>query len=247
MAKPQNIKGKKAESAKVHEKNQQKEVSPPEDELKVDSSEGESESDREKSEDDSDSESDVELSDESDEEDEEEEEEIKGLQDVNKHVIIKPSRTIPKSKKDQAKKGVIYLGRIPDGFYEEEMKKYFSQFGDITRVKLSRNRKTGKSKHYGFIEFDNQAVAKIASETMNNYLLYGHLIKCYVVEDSSKYDMIFSDNKFKIIPWKSISRVRNDKPKLQDHWDKLTSKFNKNKQTRQKLLQQKGISLEYLS
>ena len=37
--------------------------------------------------------------------------------------------------------GAIYLGQIPHGFYENEMKGYFSQFGKITRLKLFRSRK----------------------------------------------------------------------------------------------------------
>lgn len=40
-------------------------------------------------------------------------------------------------------RGVLYLGRIPHGFYEDEMKAYFSQFGDVTRLRLARNRKVG--------------------------------------------------------------------------------------------------------
>lgn len=36
--------------------------------------------------------------------------------------------------------GVIYLGRIPHGFYEDEMRSYFEQFGEVTRLRLSRNR-----------------------------------------------------------------------------------------------------------
>lgn len=40
----------------------------------------------------------------------------------------------------QAKTGTIYLGRIPHGFHEEEMKSYFSQFGEISRLRLSRNK-----------------------------------------------------------------------------------------------------------
>jgi nucleolar protein 15 len=37
--------------------------------------------------------------------------------------------------------GVIYLGRIPHGFYEEQMQSYFDQFGTITKLKLYRNKK----------------------------------------------------------------------------------------------------------
>ena len=42
-----------------------------------------------------------------------------------------------------SEKGTLYLGRIPHGFYEEEMKEYFSQFGDVTQLRLARNRKVG--------------------------------------------------------------------------------------------------------
>lgn len=38
-------------------------------------------------------------------------------------------------------RGVISLGRIPHGFYEDEMKRYFSQFGTVTRLKLYRSKK----------------------------------------------------------------------------------------------------------
>lgn len=191
--------------------------------------------------------SDVELSEESDEEDNEEQEneEIKGLQDSRKHVIIKPSKKVDISK-TKDKKGIIYLGRIPNEFEEPEMQKYFEQFGPITRLKLSRNKKSGKSKHYGFIEFSNKEVAKIASETMNNYLIFGHLLKCYLVEDSSKSDLIFSNSKFKIIPWKSISRHRNDKPKSLQHLEKLNHKFEQAKIKRAAKLNAKGINTNYL-
>ena len=37
---------------------------------------------------------------------------------------------------------------------------------------------TGKSKGYGFIEFEHAEVAKVAAETMNNYLMYEKLFKC---------------------------------------------------------------------
>jgi nucleolar protein 15 len=38
-------------------------------------------------------------------------------------------------------RGVIYIGRIPHGFYEEQMRGFFEQFGEITRLRLSRNKK----------------------------------------------------------------------------------------------------------
>lgn len=36
-------------------------------------------------------------------------------------------------------------------------------------------------KGYGFIEFENDEVAKIAAETMNDYLMFNKLLKCHVI------------------------------------------------------------------
>ncbi|KAK8461769.1 hypothetical protein SEVIR_1G090500v4 [Setaria viridis] len=54
---------------------------------------------------------------------------------------------------------VVYIGHIPHGFYEDQMQGFFKQFGDIKRLRIARNRKTGKSKHYGFIEFESPLVS----------------------------------------------------------------------------------------
>lgn len=83
----------------------------------------------------------------------------------------------------QKKRGVIYIGRLPQHFQEKEAKKYFRQFGDITRMRIARNKTTGRMKHYGFIEFKEEEPAKVAAETMNNYLIMGHLMKVEVVEN----------------------------------------------------------------
>jgi RNA recognition motif-containing protein len=79
------------------------------------------------------------------------------------------------------KSAVIYIGRIPYGFFESEMRSYFSQFGEVLRLRLSRNKLTGKSKHYAFIEFAHPEVADIVSETHNNMLMCDRLIKCSIV------------------------------------------------------------------
>ncbi len=37
--------------------------------------------------------------------------------------------------------GIVYVGHIPHGFYEKEMEGFFSQFGEVKRIKVSRNKK----------------------------------------------------------------------------------------------------------
>ncbi len=50
------------------------------------------------------------------------------------------------SKEESLKRGVVYIGHIPIGFAEPQMRKFFNQFGRVTRLRLARSGKTGKSK-----------------------------------------------------------------------------------------------------
>ncbi|VEU23236.1 DEKNAAC104358 [Brettanomyces naardenensis] len=166
---------------------------------------------------------------------------------VNIHTINKPKLQSKKQKGSKnEKKGVIYVGRIPHGFYEAELRKYFSQFGEITRLRLSRNKKTGQSKHYAFIEFSSNEVAKIAAETMNNYLLFSHLLRCSVIPPEKIHDELFNgaNTKFKPLPWVKISQRENDKPKTRDHWKALEKKAENSLKEKQKKLTDAGIDFD---
>jgi nucleolar protein 15 len=111
--------------------------------------------------------------------------------------------------------GVIFLSHIPHGFYEDQMRAYFSQFGEITRLRMARNRTTGASKHYAYIEFRHLAVAKIVAETMHNYLIFGRLLKCQLVEPEALHPEVFkgANRKFKVIPWQKISKAQHNAEK----------------------------------
>uniref|UniRef100_A0A8C8DR17 RRM domain-containing protein n=1 Tax=Oryzias sinensis TaxID=183150 RepID=A0A8C8DR17_9TELE len=74
--------------------------------------------------------------------------------------------------------GVVYVGHLPLGLFEPQLKSYFEQFGSVQRLRLSRSKKTGGSKGFAFVEFECEEVAKIVAETMNNYLMGEKLIKC---------------------------------------------------------------------
>lgn len=73
---------------------------------------------------------------------------------------------------------VIKLNNIPHGFYEQQMQKYFSQFGTVKNVLVIRSNKTHKSRGFGFVEFELPQVARSAAEAMHNYLLFNHVLKC---------------------------------------------------------------------
>ncbi|KAK8887646.1 hypothetical protein M9Y10_038699 [Tritrichomonas musculus] len=88
---------------------------------------------------------------------------------------------------------IIYIGHLPDDFEEKQMKKFFSEFGKVVNLQLSRSKKTGNSKHYGWVEFETTDIAKITAKAMNNYLLYNNNLVCEVVPKSKVHPMLFKN------------------------------------------------------
>lgn len=39
----------------------------------------------------------------------------------------------------QKDRGVLYVGRLPDDFHDEQLRSFFSQFGKVTRVRMSKS------------------------------------------------------------------------------------------------------------
>jgi nucleolar protein 15 len=156
---------------------------------------------------------------------------------------------LPKAKKVKAQKkvekGVVYLGRIPHGFYEEEMTGYFSQFGNVTRLRLSRNKKTGKSKHYAFIEFESLEVAKIVAETMDNYLLSNHVLKCSVVEKVHEDLFKGAGKKFKKIPQNKLQRLRRDKERTKEEQEVYEKGLLEKDEKKRQELKELGIDYDF--
>ncbi|CAN3376399.1 hypothetical protein DIURU_004293 [Diutina rugosa] len=156
---------------------------------------------------------------------------------VNKAII----GASDKKKKTGAKRGILYIGRIPHGFYEKEMKKYFAQFGDIVNVCVARN-KSGKSKHFGFIEFADYDTAVVAQETMNNYLLFGHQLQVAFVTD--KVDDLFTrPQKYHhvAVPMREKSQKKHDGKRPAHKVEKLEHKHAERKQQKALELKAKGI------
>ncbi|KAK9450447.1 uncharacterized protein V1518DRAFT_413867 [Limtongia smithiae] len=163
--------------------------------------------------------------------------------ETEKTIKTKISKKRAKNATTEDTPGVLYIGRIPHGFYETQMRSYFSQFGDITRLRLSRNKHTGKSKHYAFIEFASEEVAQIVAETMNNYLLFGHLLKVSVVPPEKVHAKLFvgADKKFKQIPGAKLAKHRHDKKRTIDDLKKLVDREEKRRKTKQDKLAELGI------
>jgi nucleolar protein 15 len=108
----------------------------------------------------------------------------------------------------KAERGVVYIGRLPKDFFEPDLHKFFSQFGDITRLRLSRSKKNAHSKGYAYIEFELREVAEIVAKEMNNYFIQSQQIKVDFMPNEKVPEGLF---KFCQTHMKDTSNVRREK------------------------------------
>lgn len=123
------------------------------------------------------------------------------------------------------------------------MHEYFSQFGTVTRLRLSRNRRTGKSKHYGWVEFASKEVAEIVAETMHGYLIHPHRLVCEVVEVNENV-WKGANAVFKRIPWARINRERLEAKRTKGKWEELVRKDDERNMRRAEKIKELGIDYE---
>ncbi|XP_043103994.1 MKI67 FHA domain-interacting nucleolar phosphoprotein [Puntigrus tetrazona] len=141
--------------------------------------------------------------------------------------------------------GVLYVGHLPRGLFEPQLKSYFQQFGKVTRIRVSRSKKTGRSKGYGFVEFECDEVAKIVAETMNNYLIGERLIKCQVMPPEKVHEKLFLGSKLGFKRPKQPAVTRYNKKHAEEDQKKVASKLLSKESKLRKRLAAKGIDYDF--
>lgn len=165
----------------------------------------------------------------------------------SKHTVIRKilpeAAAAPASLDTAPPKNIIYVGRLPHGFQEKELRQYFSQFGEILNLRLSRNKKTGRSKHYAFIEFKHALSAQAAAETMNNYLLFGHLLRCMVLAGHHPSIFKYANKRFVEVSLQQRSRMKHDRKKSRHEWDVLQKLHDHRKMQKLQKLKELGFEV----
>ncbi|KTF87641.1 hypothetical protein cypCar_00020341 [Cyprinus carpio] len=141
--------------------------------------------------------------------------------------------------------GVLYVGHLPRGLFERQLKSYFQQFGKVTRIRVSRSKKTGRSKGYGFVEFECDEVAKIVAETMNNYLIGERLIKCHVMPPEKVHEKLFVGSRLVFKKPMQPAVVRYNKQHGEEDLKKLGAKLLSKESKLRKRLAAKGIDYDF--
>uniref|UniRef100_A0A061QJ77 Nucleolar protein 15 n=1 Tax=Tetraselmis sp. GSL018 TaxID=582737 RepID=A0A061QJ77_9CHLO len=153
------------------------------------------------------------------------------------------------SSSDSEDSSVVYIGHIPHGFYEKELKGFFSQFGDVERWRVSRNKRTGRSKGYAFVKFEHPEVAKIAAEAMDGYHMFKQSLKCQVMKKRDVHPELFnkSNKVLEMKPWRKIEAEQHNKQRTPEQAQQRNLRAIKRDKRRLQQIQSAGLDFEYES
>lgn len=71
----------------------------------------------------------------------------------------------------------IYVGNLPYKTVKEDLQDAFEQFGEVESVDIIVDRRSGRSRGYGFVSMPNEGEAKAAVETLNGSELDGRNLR----------------------------------------------------------------------
>ncbi|MDO8623584.1 MAG: RNA-binding protein [archaeon] len=71
----------------------------------------------------------------------------------------------------------VYVGNLPFTVGQEELKKLFSKFGEITEATVISDKFSGRSKGFGFVTFAKKEDAEKAVAEMNEKDVEGRALK----------------------------------------------------------------------
>ncbi|XP_052218624.1 RNA-binding motif protein, X-linked 2-like isoform X2 [Dreissena polymorpha] len=108
---------------------------------------------------------------------------VKNLQKLNQREL-ELGLTNKKSWHDQYKDSAwIFVGGLPYDLTEGDTICVFSQYGEIVNINLVRDKKTGKSKGFCFICFEDQRSTVLTVDNLNGIKLLGRTIRVDHVEE----------------------------------------------------------------
>jgi cold-inducible RNA-binding protein len=71
----------------------------------------------------------------------------------------------------------LYIGNLPYSVNDSQLEEMFSEFGKITSAVVITDRQSGRSKGFGFVEFETDAEAAAALAGMDGKEIDGRALK----------------------------------------------------------------------
>lgn len=76
----------------------------------------------------------------------------------------------------------LYVGNLPYTTTEDDLRQMFAAHGDVTRAVVIKDRETGRSKGFGFVDMSNDTQGQAAIEALNGADMKGRPLKVNVSE-----------------------------------------------------------------
>ena len=80
----------------------------------------------------------------------------------------------------------LYVGNLKYEVTEEDLERLFKEFGEITSVKVIRDKFTGRSKGFAFVEMANDEAAKNAINSLDGNDFEGRNIKINIARERTE-------------------------------------------------------------
>jgi RNA recognition motif-containing protein len=80
----------------------------------------------------------------------------------------------------------IYVSNLSFNIQDEDLRGFFTPFGEVTSAKVINDRETGRSKGFGFVEMADDTASKAAIAELNNAEVDGRAMR--VMEARPKED-----------------------------------------------------------
>ena len=77
----------------------------------------------------------------------------------------------------------MYVSNLSFHTGDDDLRKLFEQFGNVTSAKVISDKVTGRSRGFGFVEMDSEAEAKEAIKGLNNKEIEGRSMSVSVAKE----------------------------------------------------------------
>lgn len=153
-------------------------------------------------------------------------------------------------------KDVVVIKHLPRGFFEPQLKSFFSQICTVRDVRLFRNPKTKKPRGIAFVRVEDPEYVDVFVQELNYYPLGKKILRCQKCKPTFK--KIFKNRKMKVSELNPVISKKNylkglfyrykrkySRPFSQEKVDKFKEKLNENETARMARIKEKGINYHF--
>lgn len=79
----------------------------------------------------------------------------------------------------------MYVSNLAFQTSDDDLRKLFEQFGQVTSAKIITDRETGRSRGFGFVKMDSDAEANAAMNKLNEKEIDGRLMSVTVAREKT--------------------------------------------------------------